>query len=249
MFLAKPGVYEPCGLFTVNHLILFLVTTACIFVAVKLTKVDKKEDVKKIIKSLTITIWILEIIKTIFVIYSGDGKDINKMVPLYYCSLLLYSGLLSSFGKGVAKRMGDVFLATGGIIAGFVFIILPTTSLPDYPAWHFISVHSFFFHGTMVYLGVIMNKFKYIDLKISDIKYYAFLIFVICVGAYIVNSKYGSNLMFISQDFPGTPVTIAYHYLGKGFTVAMCLSQMTLPFLAMFGIIKIKEKFGIKLKA
>ena len=66
MFLAKPGVYEPCGLFTVNHLILFLVTTACIFVAVKLTKVDKKEDVKKIIKSLTITIWILEIIKTIF---------------------------------------------------------------------------------------------------------------------------------------------------------------------------------------
>ncbi len=34
---------------------------------------------------------------------------------------LLYAGLLSSFGKGVLKRIGDVSLATGAIVGGIVF--------------------------------------------------------------------------------------------------------------------------------
>ena len=235
MFFAKPGIYEPCGIYNYRHIIL------AVIIAVKLTEVTKKEDVRKIIKNLTITVWCLEIIKIIFLFSIGQGK-INKVVPLYYCSLLLYSGLLSSFGKGIAKKMGDIFLATGGIIGGIVFIIFPTTSLPEYPAFHFISVHSFFFHGTMIYLGLIINKFKYVEVKLEDIKYYSSLIFIICMAAYVVNKAFGSNLMFISQDFPGMPISSVYNSTGVFFTPIMILLQMTLPFLMVYGIMRLYKQ-------
>ena len=50
MFLSKPGTYEPCGMFNLKHLTLILLTIIGITVAVKNTKVDKKEDIRKIIK-------------------------------------------------------------------------------------------------------------------------------------------------------------------------------------------------------
>ncbi len=239
MFLSKPGTYKPCGLFNIKHLILFLITIAGIALAVKKTKVEKREDIKKIIRNLTIVIWILEIIKIIYTISIGQGKNLNKVVPLYYCSILLYAGAFSSFGKGVVQKIGDVFLATGGIVGGLVFLIFPTTSLPEYPMLHFISLHSFSFHGIMVYLGIIINKFKYIKLKMSDLKYYASLILLVCVLAYIVNSISGSNLMFISQDFPGMPISVLYHWAGKLFTPLMVVIQMIVPFVIVYGVLKL----------
>lgn len=229
------------GMFTFQHWMLVIVTLALIAVVVKFTKVKEKNDLKKIIRTLTIVIWVLEILKIIYVFKMGNGSNLNKSVPLYYCSLLLYTGLFSSFGKGKLQRIGDVFLATGGIVAGLVFIIFPTTSLPEYPLFHFISLHSFFFHGVMIYLGVIIHRFNYIELDKKDIIYYAGLIFIICMLAYIININYGSNLMFISKNFPGTPLATIYKYTGKFFTIFISLVQMTLPFYVVYGIKKLSK--------
>lgn len=236
MLFAKPGEFESCGMFNFKHLIIFLVTIFGVIFATKKTKIKDKEKVKKRIQKITIIMWILEMIKIVFTIMVGYGNNLNKVVPLYYCSLLLYAGILSSIGKGTLKRIGDVFLATGSIVAGVVFIILPTTSLPEYPLFHFISIHSFLFHGMMIYLGVMIHKTNYIEIKKSDIKYYAGLILLICILAYIVNCKFGSNLMFISRDFPGTPITLIYHATGKFFPIVMSVAQMTLPFYLIYGL-------------
>ena len=240
MFFAKSGVYNPCGIYNLKHLIIAIVTFTIIAIAVKNTKAKRSEDIKKIIKTATIVVWVLEILKIIFMFVTGQGRP-NKVIPLYYCSLLLYTGLMSSFGKGIIKKIGDVFLATGGIIGGIVFIICPTTSLPEYPIFHFISLHSFFFHGTMIYLGLIIYKFKYIDVKFEDIKYYASLIFAICMIAYGVNRVFGSNLMFISQDFPGNPISVLYNNTGIFFSPIMILLQMTLPFLMVYGVLRLSK--------
>ena len=205
------GDYEPCGIFTTGHFILLTVTIICIILALKFTYRKNKEDVYKIIKNLTIIICILEIIKIVFSIYQGSFADVNSYVPLYYCSILLYAGILSSFGKGNFKRAGDVCLATGSIIGGIVFLIYPSTSLPMYPAFHFLSIHSFFFHGTMVYLGILINITNYVELKLSDAKYFAIIIAIMSILALIVNKISNGNLMFISHNFPGTPIEIIYN--------------------------------------
>ena len=127
MFFARPNEYEPCGIFTTKHFILIILTIVAISIALKKTIHKSKEEVHKIIKKLTIIIWILEFVRIGFNLYIGNINNVNECLPLYYCSLLLYAGLMSSFGKGKIKRIGDVFLATGGIIGGIVFIIMPTT--------------------------------------------------------------------------------------------------------------------------
>lgn len=239
MFFAKPEEYEACGIFTVKHYILIILTIAGIAIALKKTIHKNKEEVKKIIKNLTIIVWILEVIRIGFNLYIGQIHNVNEYLPLYYCSLLLYAGAMSSFGKGKIKRIGDVFLTTGGIVGGIVFIILPTTSLPTYPMLHFLSLHSFFFHGTMVYLGLLMNITHYITLEMKDILYFASLVGGICAVALMINKIFDSNLMFISKDFPETPITILYHSTGKFFTPIMIIAQMTLPFLTVYKLINI----------
>lgn len=241
------GDYEPCGIFTTGHFILLTVTIICIILALKFTYRKNKEDVYKIIKNLTIIICILEIIKIVFSIYQSSFADVNSYVPLYYCSILLYAGILSSFGKGNFKRAGDVCLATGSIIGGIVFLIYPSTSLPMYPAFHFLSIHSFFFHGTMVYLGILINITNYVELKLSDAKYFAIIIAIMSILALIVNKISNGNLMFISHNFPGTPMEIIYNLTNGSiwYSFIMIVAQMTLPFYFSYFVIKmINQKYN-----
>lgn len=243
MLFAKAGKYEPCGIFTLDHFKLIIITIIGIIFALKKTVKKSKEEVENIIKKCTVIIWILEIVIISFKLYTGSIRDIGNYVPLYYCSLLLYAGALSSFAKGKFKRMGNVFFATGGIIGGITFIIFPTTSLPTYPMLHMVSLHSFLFHGIMVYLGILINKTQYIELKKSDIKYYAALVGAVCILAYIVNSIFDSNLMFISKNFPGTPIEILYNLTGPFYTLVASIGQMTLPFYIVYVIVsKLKKE-------
>lgn len=115
---------------------------------------------------------------------------------------------------------------------------MPTTSLPTYPMWHFVSLHSFLYHGIMVYLGILINATHYITLELADIKYYAGLVGIVCVLAYIINNIFDSNLMFISKDFPGTPIEYIYKFTGPFFTPAVSVAQMTLPFYVIYVIKK-----------
>lgn len=242
MLFAKSGIYEPCGLFTIDHFKLIIITIIGIIIALKKTVNKSKEELKQIIKRCTILVWILEAIKISFKLATGDIRNVNNYVPLYYCSLLLYAGGLASFSKGTLKRVGDVFLATGGIAGGLIFIVMPTTSLQTYPMMHFLSIYSFLFHGIMVYLGVILNITNYITLRLSDIKYYASLVGTVCLLAFILNNIFDSNLMFISKNFPGTPIEYIYKFTGRLFTPVASLCQMTLPFYTIYGLRKLVLK-------
>lgn len=238
MLFAYPGEYEPCGLFTADHFKLIIITIIGIIIALKKTINKSKEEIKNIIKRCTIVVWIFEVIIIAFKLVTGSVRDVNNYVPLYYCSLLLYSGVLASFAKGKLQRVGEVFFATGGIAGGLIFIIMPTTSLPTYPMMHIVSLHSFLFHGIMLYLGILLNVTNYITLNLTDIKYYASLVGIVCLLAYILNNIFDSNLMFISKNFPGTPIEGLYNLTGRFFTPVASVCQMTLPFYTIYGMKK-----------
>lgn len=239
MFFSKPGQYKPCGMYTKGHMILLSVTLICITIALYYTRKYDKDKVKKIIKSSTIILWILEIIKIIFNLAIGNIKNPNNYIPLYYCSLILYAGIFSSFCKGKLKMVGDVFIATGSIIGGLFFLFCPNTSLPAYQMFHYISIQSFIFHGTMLYLGILVNITNYVELKFIDIKYYTILIFIISFVSLAVNKLLGTNFMFISNNFPNTPIEIVYKYTGKFFTAFMILLQAVGPYCVIYGLKKI----------
>lgn len=240
---SKIGKYKPCGIFTKGHFILIGITIGTIMYALKHSMQKSKEEVYQIIRRITVIMCILEVVRIIYSISQNSLYEVNTYLPLYYCSMLLYAGLLSSFGKGKLKRVGDVFLATGSIIGGIIFIIYPSTSLLAYPAFHFLSIHSFLFHGIMIYLGILVNKTEYIELRKDDIKYFASLVGIMCCAALIVNNIFDSNLMFISQNFNIAPIEMLYKITNGTFVFSFIMSvgQMTIPFYLTYYILKLKE--------
>ena len=247
---SKIGKYKPCGIFTKGHFILIGVTIGAISIALKHSMNKSKEEVYKIIKRITVIMCILEIIKIVYSISQNSLNNVNSYLPLYYCSMLLYGGILSSFGKNKLKRAGDVFLATGSIIGGIIFIIYPSTSLLGYPAFHFLSIHSFIFHGIMIYLGILVNKTNYIEIKKGDIKYFASLVGIMCTIALIINNVFDSNLMFISQNFSIAPIQILYKATNGTFIFSfiMAIAQMTIPFYLTYYIIKLRKNYKEQFK-
>lgn len=237
MFFSKPGEYKPAGMFSIQHFSLLAITLTIICIAFHYTKNSDKDKVKKIIRRMTIFLWILEIIKIAFNYLIGNWNNPNNYIPLYYCSIILYAGILSGWGKGILKKVGDIFIATGGIVGGVLFLAYPNTSLMTYPIFHYISIQSFIFHGTMLYLGLLVNETKYVTVKLTDISYYAILILIVSIISYFVNKKLGTNFMFISNNFPNTPVEIIYKLTGKLFTPFMIIIQATLPFYSIYFLI------------
>lgn len=241
-FFAKLGEYEPCGMFGIEHFILLTLTAISIIVALHFTAHKNKSEVKKIIKISTIVLWVLEIIKIVFNLLTGNANNPNTYIPLYFCSLVLYAGLLSSFAKGTLKKVGDLFLATGGVVAGVVFVLSPLTSLTNYPLFHFISIQSFVLHGTMIYIGLLINKTKYIEYDFKDMKYYFNFIILFGIIALFVNRFLGTNLMFVSENYPGTFIEIIYRVMGKLFPTFMIVSQATLPYICVMIVKKMINK-------
>lgn len=243
MFFAKPGEYEPCKMFSIGHFVLLSITLIVVAIALFFTRKMNKIQTKKILRILIVFLWILEIIKIVFNLLIGNSGNPNNYIPLYYCSLILYAGLLSSFATNKLKKIGDVFISTGAIIGGLFFLFCPNTSLPAYPMFHYISFQSFIFHGIMLYLGLLFNITNYVNLKISDIKYYATLISGISFVSYIVNKKLETNFMFISDNFPNTPVELVYNLTGKFFTIVMIAIQVVGPFYLVYFIKWIIKQF------
>ena len=244
MFFSLPYEYTPCGMYSVGHLLLFLVTALCVAAGLYLARHFDEARVRRTVRVVTALLWGLEVAKILFVLLVTKSTNPNDFVPLYYCSLILYAGLLSSLGRGVWQKIGDSFIATGGIVGGACFLVVPNTSLPRYPAVHFIAFHSFILHGLMVYLGLLLLMRGVYRIVLRDIRYCAGLVSTMCLLAYLFNlvwdrlcpDRAWANLMFMSKDFPGTPVSILYRLTGPLFPIFMWLIQAFLPYLFFVGL-------------
>ena len=254
MFFAKPYEYEPCGMYSSGHLVLFLVSVLAIGLGLYASRRMDTARVRRTVRTVTALLWVLEAAKIAFVLAVTESRDPNDFLPFYYCSLILYAGALASLGKGFWQKLGDAFVATGGLFGGACFLLVPNTSLTRYPMLHFISLHSFVLHGLMVYLGLLLLVRGVYRIRLREIVYPAAIVSVMCVLAYAFNTVYNhahpqnptANLMFMSLDFPGTPVSLLYRITGPVFPIAMWLIQAFGPFLLLCGIQELVRYFRTK---
>ena len=67
-----------------QHFELIIITVLGIIFALKNTVNKTKDEVTQIIRKCTIIMWILEIIMIAFKLCTGDVRNLNNYVPLYY---------------------------------------------------------------------------------------------------------------------------------------------------------------------
>ena len=151
--------YMGIGQFIFLGIAILAIILLCIF----LRKINhKKIDI--LLKILAIIIPLLEITKicveTYFDVEHGHGFNEGGLLPLYTCSLFIYTLPIAAFGSGKAKECCLAFITTLGIFAGLTnFVMAPI--LQNYPFFNFHTFVSLNFHFWMVFTGVFLISTKY----------------------------------------------------------------------------------------
>lgn len=239
---APGGTLTPYQMFTSEHYSMLAFCLLLITVALYLSRKMTEASIRKTVKICTIVLWIFETIKIVFNLTTGNAGNPNTYVPLYFCSIILYTGIFAGFTKGKLKRAGEVFIAVGGITGGLVYLLSPLTTAGSFPIIHYITIQSFLHHSIMVYLGMLFVIKDYVILKKSDCIYYASTVVIVSVIAYIVNIFLDSNLMFVSKTYPGTIIDVAYKMSPTLFPFIVTFVQAVPPFAVIYAIIKICKR-------
>ncbi len=239
-----PNVANACGLFSTPHIISTIICVLLVAVLSVLAIRLSDKGILLLTRIMALVILGLEIIKICFKLSIGEGQYIDHYVPLFYCSLFIYALFMCGFGKGIIYKIGCAFLQGGTVLAGLIFLIFPTTSLPDYPIYHFISLHSMIFHSSMVLFGIIYLKKMYVRLDRTAYLHYIIFVSIPILLSLVLNPIFDSNLMLISNptNLPIPFVVKLYEAVPAVYTICACALYLTAPYFVTYGLIALLKK-------
>lgn len=111
-----------------------------------------------------------------------EGKWRADLIPFQLCSIPMYVALAAPFVKNErARGAAYTFLATYGLMGGAASYISPETMLRPYLA---MSLHSFLWHLTLIFLGVRAAAGGRCGKRFSDA---AAFYLMLCAAAFAIN--------------------------------------------------------------
>jgi hypothetical protein len=197
----------PGTMFTPLH---FLFSACCVVLVVALALFAAKKN-ERIIKKIFLGVWIavlvFEIAKTVWETFTGARVyfELNGFLPLYPCSIYLYAMPFALFGKGMWRRAGAGYMCTLGLIGGTINFVYPATILGNYSCISFAGFHTFFYHGSMVFIALVMLLSGYHSYrgvtKATDLLVPAIPFLLVSVIANLVNySPINADYMFFKLN-------------------------------------------------
>ena len=226
-----------CGMFNIEHLCSIIIFAIILTLSLYFSKKLTEKGVKRTIFIITICVTACEIVKISLRVYKEQSYD--SWMPLYYCSLFIFASLAIITKNKVLQTVGYSYITMGGIAAAIFFTFYPSTSLAILPIWHPATMHSFFYHLTMCYTGLlILIKGVYKPKPIHSI-YYGIFILIACFIGYFLNENLGTNCMFLHNAFK---LPILDDILQKSHAIYMVIvvvAQSVLMFWLNYGIYKL----------
>lgn len=233
-FLA-PAHEMPGTMFTPLHFIFAAIVLAVVIVAAIVVG-KKKNAIKPVFIAVWATMVVLEITKIVWESVSGKtvGIEWTGVLPLYPCSLYMYAMPFAIWGKGNVQKAACGYACTLGLLGACINFFYPMTVLPTYSCISFAGMHTFVFHGTMLFTCLVMlisGYHSYTQVKSWQQMFLASIPALIqSIPANIVNYTIGADYMFFKGDsaflpaiFGGVsdPVTTVIIYLLYIFVPAM----------------------------
>ncbi len=234
------------GLFTPWHFFYIFLTFAGVALALCLTKNMKRESFRKTRFWIAVSTTVAEVIKIALRVYKGEPND--TWIPFYFCGLFLFAVWFSMSKNTTLSILGNSFLTMGGIMAGIIFTLYPSTSLLLYPAWHPSSIHALIYHGVMMYLGTLtLIKHEYTPRK-SHWQHYFIFITAACVMSISINPILGTNCMFMDNPFGMPLLTQINEWWRPAYMFLAWIGQSTVLYWFNLGMYKISDKRTYKRK-
>lgn len=236
-FFAGRGEYPAAGLFSGGHI--FMLVCCLVALTIMIVTLLKKQSSNpyKVVRIVAVTVFVLEIVKTVWGLSAGRYDAWYDYLPIWFCSLFIPFSLLAGFGKGKVRELALAFMYYGGLIGGSTYLIFPTTSIGRYPFWHFITFHSMFYHTLMIFMALYIVKNQLIKPSMKDMKGYVLLIIGACILAYVVNENLGTNYMFLAKPASNNALLqLALAIAGPFYPVLVTLWQAFMSFFMALGL-------------
>ncbi len=194
-------------LFTPLHLVFAACAVAItVFACIKCSKLDGK-NLQRIYMALWLLVVVLEAAKMVWETVSGKTVNFEwgGMLPLYPCSIFMYAMPFAIWGKGLVRKAACGYVCSLGLLGGAINFIYPANILGAYSCISFAGMHTFFYHGTLVFCAVSMMLSGYYDPRWVK-KWYHLLVpaipcFAVSLAANAVNfSPIDSDYMFFKLE-------------------------------------------------
>lgn len=228
-----------CGMWSTTYIIALIIVFGLIGLCLYLSRNMSEKAIYKTILIISIVALISEFGKMLFV---GLTYGIEKVefIPLYFCSLFMYSGILASFSKVEwLKTTGLSFLGMGGIIGSLAFFVYPSACIPNYPIYHYMCLRTMLYHGSMIYVGVLILMKGYYKPKAKDFINYFVALIIVGLMAYVINITTGSDLMYISKPLNFELSKIVFNFCPSVYPFILLILQIIVPFWCSYGVYKL----------
>ena len=243
-FFGPEDLANACGMFTLPHIISFIICLAVIGAAIYMLNKISDTSLVKIARILAIVFTVMEIIKIIYKVAHGYTEYLDYYLPISFCSLFLYALWFYGYGKGKLKKVGEAFIAGGCIVGGAAFLIVPATSLMMHPIFHYLSFHSMIFHSAMVIMGFALLLRNAVTLDKATFLYFGAYVSAASLAAIILNLITSSNLMLLAF-----PLNLPFEFINRIaaripalYTIGLYLVYLLIPYSVCLALQKIINK-------
>ena len=243
------------GMFTTSHIILIALVYLLAIAVPMLLRKAKKEKITLVLRVLSVAMVVLEVSKisweSYFDITTGQGFNYGGILPLYTCSLFIYTLLVAAWTHGKVQKIALAFITTIGLLYGAIGVVY-CNGLNWYPLFSFGGLYSFFFHSTMFVTGMLLLITGYYKLQWKDCLWTMIPILILSVFAVPANYRWGSDYMLLHTG-SGVPLyeDVAAWLAAKGlrflYTVLMLATHIPLGCI-IIGLAKLTEFLAQKAK-
>ncbi len=223
-------------LFCTAHIIYIALVYLLSFIISYALRRTRHERVTAMLKAQFVIMLLLEIGKisweSYYDITTGRGFNYFGILPIYTCSLVMYSLPFAAWGKGLVKRAALSFLTTIGLLYGAIGVVY-CNGLNFYPFWTFGAFYSLYFHSAMFFTGVFLLMTRFHELEWKDALLALIPILLLSAIAIPVNYAIGSDYMLVYSG-GGVPLyeDLAEALANKGlrfvYTIIMLLTHIPL---------------------
>ncbi len=202
-----PDEYKT-GMFTTAHIVLIvLVYLLAIVLPILLRKVQRgKITIFLRVLSIVMVIWETTKItwESYFDVTTGQGFNYGGILPLYTCSLFIYTLLVAAWTRGRVQKIALSFITTIGLLYGAIGVVY-CNGLNWYPLFSFGGLYSFLFHSTMFVTGMILLITQYYEPEWKDCLWTMIPILLLAIFAIPVNYRWNADYMLLHTG-GGVPV-------------------------------------------
>lgn len=228
-------------LFGTDHIVFIALAYVLVFLLSWLFRKARHERITVGLRVMSVIMVILETTKisweSYYDITTGRGFNSYGLLPVYTCSLFIYTLLLAAWCRGRVREYCLSFIGTVSLLYGAVGVIY-CNGLNWYPFWTFGAFYSLFFHTTMFAAGVFLLMTGYIKLTWADSLKAFVPILLLSFVAIPINHSLGSDYMLIYSG-GGVPLyeDLASALAEKGlrwvYTVIMMVTHIPLACLVI----------------